>query len=411
MLMLLLDYKPEIASMSPSSAHPQVPESSALHYALQGMIEQLQQATISTAPKQLDQWLLILEQSLQFSNLWKSNRVALIEVETWLDSTGRLIDKVQLLNRGIEYSRLYNDFATLARLQILLGRELANQGDIQAASKLLESGGNYFRLIHTPYAPAANAMAYLANNSGNWDLAFRFANQALAILSPEEWLERGHSYRNLGVAANGLGHLRDALTYFQQGLHFWEKSGNIRMKALALVNLGTAFRSLEQYQDAKDLYEQAIHIFMDANDSLNGAIAQANLGNIYLKSDAWRDAIQQYRMAEKILRLSNHRFRLGRLYNNWGMALAGEGKHVQAIKYYQQSIAICTELEMWQARANDLANMGKSYLLLEAYQDAITTFNAALEDLNQSSPNEKLYDQIQQSIKEAQNKQKKKKSV
>jgi tetratricopeptide (TPR) repeat protein len=390
--------------MAITPTHPPVPNEDApipMQNALDAALAQARQLPASQTHSEIGQWLNILRHTLPYPNLWAKNRDLLLFVLESLNVTGRISDMIEWLEIGIARSEACNDPETAAKLRLQLGRERIHQGDTESATHLLDEGADYFTRTGIVYPPALNSLAFHAINKGQWAEAKTLVDRALEALPPDAWAERAQSYRNLGIIAHGTGQVEAGLAYFQESLRLWKLEASPRFIAFGLVNVGTILRPLERYTEAESHYLEAIAIFEEIGDTHHRAIAQSNLGNVYLKSKQWEAAIEQYHYAEQIFAQSRYRLVLARIYNNWGMAYAGAQKWKQAVRAYLQSIVLWTELGNLQARANDRDNLGLAYMALGEYELALTTFRAALDDLEEIPTAATLQAEIQAHVVEA----------
>jgi tetratricopeptide (TPR) repeat protein len=352
--------------------------------ALEQALTQARTADSGSAQSMMAQWLLTLRHALPVTHYWNQSRELLFLVVDYLNVLGRIGDRVEWLEQGLMYSTAHGDDEAYALLQLQLGRERALQGDIPAATTLLHEGVSYFESRGIVYPPALIAQAFVANTLAQYDEAQELAKRALAVLPEDDWIERGHAYRNLGTAAHWKGQYEDALAYNQESLRLWRLAGNDRLIGFGLVNVGTTFRPLKRYDEAKAHYLEGIDIFEQVGDPVNRAFGQANLGNVYLMQQQWALAIEQYYLAEQVYTHNRFRALLGLLYNNWGMAFAGDKQYARAIRAYERSIALYEELENGYSCANSRDNLGLVYMQMGKYADAADAFSTALAELPES---------------------------
>lgn len=389
---------------SPTRPHTHYePSHPLLKQALQQALAQAHGIDARSAQPMMAQWLLTLRHALPVAAYWEQTRELLHIVLDDLHIAARIADRIEWLEQGIAASLSHQDEETAAKLQLQLGRERLLQSDIPAATALLRKGMTYFETHKITYPAAFNAQSYIAITLEHYEAAEQWANRALAHLQEEEWIERAHSYRNLGTIAHWTGRFQEALDYHLISLDLWKQSDNPRYIAFGLVNIGSALRALKRYDEANTRYLAAIEIFEQVGDPLNRAFAQANLGNVYLMQEQWALAIEQYHLAEHMFNHSSYRALLGLLYNNWGMAYAGEGRYPRAVRAYERSILLYTELENGQACANSRDNLGLVLMKMGNYTGAIDAFRTALAELprTDSPAAQKLYAEIIEHIAEA----------
>ncbi len=374
-----------------------------LRRALDTALHQTQTIPVAACTPYISQWIQTLQSVIPYANFWPHSRELLWRVLDYLGVVGRTADLIHWLESGIAYSQAHHDPEMTAKLQILWGREKIHQGDPATARTLLAEGAAYFEAANLPYAPALNALANLAVSRSAWDEADEWLRRASIVVEPDDWKEQGVYYRILGAVAIGRGNYEAGLKYHQEGLRRWRMGQEPRYVAFGLVNIGSAMRPLRRFTEAKAHYLEAIAIFQEVGDPVNRAYAQLNLGNIYMLNQEWDQAIDQYYQAEQVLSHSGQRYPLAILYNSWGMSYAGATRWNAAIRAYHQSIAIWTEMENYQMRANDRDNLGLAYMGLGDYQRAYETFLDSLDDLQrvQAPPSHSLFSEVREHLAEA----------
>jgi len=126
-----------------------------------------------------------------------------------------------------------------------------------------------------------------------------------------------------GVAATRLGRLADAIDLLKRAHQVKPADTAV------LVNLGRAQSQAGDLLGARESYRAATQL--DPND----ANAFFNLGNIFSRQEAFYAALEAYQTA---IRLSPAK--RADIFNNYGYALASVSRHTDAIKAYQEAIAV-----------------------------------------------------------------------
>lgn len=157
-----------------------------------------------------------------------------------------------------------------------------------------------------------------------------------------------------GVAATRLGRLHDAIGFLTLACQGRPNDTSLR------VNLGRAQSLAGDLLGARDSYTVATRL--DPSD----ANSFFNLGNVFSRQEAYYAAIEAYQAA---IRLSVKK--RADIYNNYGYALASVSRHAEAIKAYQEAIAIDPNF------ADAHNNLGVSQVFFREALPALQSFQIA----------------------------------
>lgn len=115
-----------------------------------------------------------------------------------------------------------------------------------------------------------NLDGLLAWNRGNFDIAIKCHNSALAIRQKlNDDYAIAVSLNNLGIVYLAQGNLVDALENITKSVSLWQKKQNKRVMAYSYKNLGIIYSGLKDYQAAEINMEQALSIWREFGDEVD----------------------------------------------------------------------------------------------------------------------------------------------
>lgn len=363
--------------------------------------------TESVLPAEVqEQALQTLRFALNQLELWSTTRNFIRVLAPKMEQAGLRESWASHLVRGIRYSKYMRDRAVEAELRFHLGTLRQRRGNYALAQRELRLSAHIFGTLglYSDQARALNRKAYVARLQGDFGLADKLANQALALLPANE-PERAYSYLVRGTVELDRRHYEAATTLFQQSLEIWTLSKERRMVAWALTNLGAALRPLRRYPEAIATYTQAIQIFEQIEDPIHLAVAHMNLGNVHLTQEEPEKALQLYTVANRVFGEVQEELRLAQIHMNMGMAHFQLDHWQDAERCYTLCIEWHRKLGNVRQVANGLDALGLTYLSQRLHKKAVATFKEALAHLSHVSTSavaDPLQKEIEAHLQEAQ---------
>lgn len=238
-------------------------------------------------------------------------------------------------------------------------------------SLLADTGALYFRM-------------------GQYQKALELYQQSLAIhKANSDKIGSAETLNNIGVVYINLGNYTQALDSYQQALStvqdfcYKEKlTCFYGTEAAILNNLAGAYFSLGQYQKSLDLAEKSSTIYKKFR---TGEYKGTNKQDIQLLYDALGQnpqALQQVTSRANVgdaFGKDSFQFQGEALnLNNIGQIYSSQGKSEQALKLYQQALAIYQENKYPQGIAVTLNHIGRIYTNTGKYNQAIESNQQAL---------------------------------
>lgn len=320
-----------------------------------------------------------------------------------------------------------------------LGMEFTTAGKFQQASAVLQQGLEYGQQRLTlaqndeQKRDALEGIWVIYTTIGNLDAkqeqypkAIEAVKQALAIT--RQLGNRALEAITLGAIAgyhSSLDQYRQALERNQQSLAIFRELGKPLQEIMALGGIGKAYSDLGQYSKAREYYQQALAIAKQQRATLMEALILNNIGIIDAAQGEYVRALEHYQQALQINGEVRRRLpteapnNLGRLcysgasednetsssaylveqtieherknclevarsieaktLNNIGYVYHGQGRYLEAIENYQQSLTIAKELKDRGSEAMGLTNIGAVYLSQGEYSKALESFQKSLE--------------------------------
>ena len=196
----------------------------------------------------------------------------------------------------------------------------------------------------------------------------------------------------IGNCYKNFGEHQKALDYLQRALAMKRELGDRLEEGRTLSHLGLLYWNMSKYPAAVEHLNKAIAIGHELGDRVLEASARNNLGLVYDELGEYRKSIVEYNLALELYRQAQSQ--LGTNANiERGISdaignLGGDrlllGEYAEALRYYQQSLAIDERLKLKPGIALDLENIALCYLGLGRAQEAIQTLDRALSLANSS---------------------------
>jgi class 3 adenylate cyclase/tetratricopeptide (TPR) repeat protein len=289
--------------------------------------------------------------------------------------------------RALDLAASLDSFDLQVTTQFYLGVAYHSLGDYPRAIDILRKnvasleGDLLYERIGLPYLPAVFSRTWLV-----WCMAERgeFAEGMIhgeesvriaeAIAQPWDLMV---AYRSVGLLHFYKGEFDQAMLLLER-CHTLCQSGNLSTwLPLTVATLGAAYSLAGRTAESIPLLEQGV----DKKGTAHYALRAAYLGEGYLRVGQINKALQ---LAESAVKLSLDRQERG--YQAWVLRLLGEihthGNNQaveQAEAYYQQALALATELGMRPLQAHCHLGLGKLYGQMERQEQACVELATALD--------------------------------
>jgi CHAT domain-containing protein/predicted negative regulator of RcsB-dependent stress response len=256
-----------------------------------------------------------------------------------------------------------------------LGEIYSDLGDKQKAADFLNQA---VPMLHAAGDRGTEAVELTRLGNTYWDLsqkqkALESCSAALPIF--RELGDRNNEPRALvciGIAHAGLGEKQEALDAFNQALAVYQTVDDPANKAWTLLNLGQIYSDLGEKQKAADFLNQAVPMLHAAGNRAGEAATLINLGNAYLVLNEQQKAVNAF--SEALALTSRGIANLaGR-----GIANLTKDKGQDALKDFEQALAIYRARNDESGEAGSLASIGDTYDALDQFSQAVDFYAQAL---------------------------------
>ena len=329
-----------------------------------------------------------LEEALKIAGLlervdWRIKASALNNLGGMNVRLGQLQLAFDVLDQALSLFAANNDQRGQASTLNQIAQAYNRAGDFALARESIEKAMD-LRLATNDKPGASgliNGVAVLYDRLGEPDRALEYSFQALR--NWEEVGEKRPSDRRavaavlttIAVASDKLGKLDQALEYYEKALAKFSETDPLR--ASTLDSMGELYAALGDPVKAREYYDKAVEILDKTKepDVDDKAGILVHIGQLSLTAGDAATAIKWFEQARN---LKPSQARLTDVLTNLGSALAVSGNSEQALRVYQTTLDIQTELKNKRGQALTLQKRGEAYMLQRKLQDALNDFKAAL---------------------------------
>ncbi|HEX2788371.1 MAG TPA: tetratricopeptide repeat protein [Ignavibacteria bacterium] len=301
-----------------------------------------------------------------------------------LDSLLKCVEIRERLNNEIQTSRTYNQLANC----------FVNLGETDEAIKYYQQSLTINEKINYTKGISTNSLnlGNLYKDIGKFDDATKLFYKALEIdLKNNDKEGLALSYSSIGNLNAHTGDLYSALDFYFKALNVQEELNRNQSRAITLNNIGNVYKNLEEYDLALENYKKAYDILNSLG--IKRWLSQI-LNNMGVIHSLKKDFNQAFLYQEKSLALAKE---IGDK-NASGYALTkiaevvSELKHENPDKYFDEAIAINSELKNQTGLANVYLNMGVYYFRIKNYKKAEEYFILSLKISKENKLNTVLID-------------------
>lgn len=191
----------------------------------------------------------------------------------------------------------------------------------------------------------------------------------------------------IGNCYKKFGDFPKAEDYLQRALAMKRAIGDRPEEGKTLSHLGLLHWEMGDYKKATDYYNQAIAIAQQLQDRVIEASVRNNLGLVLDEVGDYRKSIEQYNRALELYRLAETQLgtnaTIERGISDTIANIGGDhlllGDYAEALKYYQQSLAIDERLKLKPGICLDLQNIGLCFTGLGRLPEALEVFDRSIK--------------------------------
>ncbi len=147
---------------------------------------------------------------------------------------------------------------------------------------------------------------------------------------------------NIGNAYRHLGHLDDALNYYQQALSCSNNEKHLLLRIYG--NIGLTYRLLGNYELALDYFQPSLDYAIELGDKRNQCIALQHLGNCYVYLNNYEKALSYLEKSLQIAEKINLIMGKINVYFDYGSIEARRQNYENAKQYWKLSLEMSTSI-------------------------------------------------------------------
>jgi serine phosphatase RsbU (regulator of sigma subunit) len=285
-------------------------------------------------------------------------------------SVSSLDKTIKYAKRGISLSQKLKKTADQSQFLYDIGVAYSYNNEFDKAGKYFSQSLKLRKALKDNEGVAAIYFesAYNFFYQNNYDSAKYYCNLTTTIAQQSditEYLAKANYL--LARVEQRLGNNKEAFTFLEKSLQYYEKNNNLDGKSKVLYSLGQNSYVLTNYDDAINYYKQALIIGKSRSDDRSSALLNYNIGNVYLAKGSFNEAMTSYQESLSFFEKSGNQEGVANCYNSIGLVYEklirnDDFKQNQyyfknALKYYKMALDIHSELKNESELANSMMNL------------------------------------------------------
>ena len=171
----------------------------------------------------------------------------------------------------------------------------------------------------------------------------------------------GLSRKSMGVSYFYWGDMKNAFSYFKDGLHFYRQSGNREGQSNCLNDIGLVYEGWANFDSAARYYKASFLIEKALNNKKGEATSLINMGNIdYYRKD-YNGALADYFKALRKFIQANNKQGMAMAYNSIAIIYTQVGDFNKALGYLEKAREIYSVTRNSRKLSRVLNNMASIY--------------------------------------------------
>lgn len=188
---------------------------------------------------------------------------------------------------------------------------------------------------------------------------------------------KARSLRLKGILKMDEGNFDEAKFFLKEAMNYASRENIIEEYVVCLQNTGSLHFFLAEYDEALKVYQEGITQCKQKEAYEYIGDFYESVGLVYAQKNDLKNSIEAYLNAEKAYLENNKRSDLTALYQNMAGLYVDNAMELQALEYYNKSLALCTEFNNLRTKAMLYANASR-------IMDDVHGHKKALEYLEQS---------------------------
>lgn len=212
-------------------------------------------------------------------------------------------------------------------------------------------------------AKALKNIAMAENKQKHYLIALDHALRSLNLLATDSTSSQYAQVALLtGIIYRNIGHYEKSLNYIKSAKNIYEQKNDIRHLAEVDNQMGLIYTNLHQLDNAKDFYQQTINLPIEEVKPETRGAAFRELGVIYYHQGLLDSSVENLETALKIYQSIASYRKTTRVYLLLGRSYQEQKKQAIAIGYFEQSLALATELNQTEFQIQALNHLGEMML-------------------------------------------------
>lgn len=216
---------------------------------------------------------------------------------------------------------------------------------------------------------------------GKYSDALTYSTKALSVW--EQMPEKKTNVANVCISIGNIyqrqGQFDMALEYFFRCLDTAQATNSNGLIADAYKSIGLVYENQGLYDQALEMYNQSLTLDEQRNNQKGIAGAYNNIGNVHYRKGELNEALTSYLKSIDLKEKLGLTQGVAGTYNNIGLIYEGLDIYPEAIEYHNKSLALRESAGDMQGMATSHNNIGVVLLRQGQQEDAISSFERALE--------------------------------
>lgn len=230
----------------------------------------------------------------------------------------------------------------------------------------LGSSDNNIKSIQLNYAYSLINTGHIEYSNHRYENALEFYSQGKKIFFElNEELPIADVYNSEGVIYHFIGRSETALNSYKNSLEIYKKLDSIFLISRTYLNIGIVYRDMSEANKALEYYEKSLAISQKDNYTSLLADAKREIGVIHKNIGEFSEAEEYLTEAKRLYIIDQNKEGEAFCLGNLGiLSLLGE-KFDKSLKFHQNALDIFIELNNRLGIANETANIGNTYCIMQ----------------------------------------------
>jgi signal transduction histidine kinase/TolA-binding protein len=230
------------------------------------------------------------------------------------------------------------------------------------------------------HSDALNQLSLLQRKNKEYLTAKSLAERAQTIANKVDYERgKGDAAYNLGTIFKDQKRFSEALPYFLDAIHHYEKIEDHGYHAKSLCLLGNIYEEFHDFKNAHQVYEEALKEAEDyENENLISDI-YLSLAGINLKSDKISKASHLIEKCIKLKERLNQKEKLANAYYFAGKIKSKSAKLDKAEENFQKALVLFTQFDLPEGRVESMVMLGGVFFQLGKIKEATDLLEKAAQ--------------------------------